>query len=252
MLTRRNQGTYDDLFFSGMQQYIATHGNELRVDVYWKPDYPEYRTLLEERELLLVLGLAGSPGVYLVAAGASGMADTQSRYSIMISDPVTGTIIDAYVRNSAEGAEVFYGGVWHGLDVIISVVGHSHTVSREFLGADNTLGDGWSLELASPDMLEDSLYFLTATAVDATARADMATSFVLYKCSSGFAKGDYNGDGLVNIGDALYLTEFIYKDGETPVGGAGRADANCDTNIDISDVIYMIKFLLAEGGEPCY
>jgi hypothetical protein len=252
ILTRRNEGTYDDLFFSGMQQYIATHGNELRLGVRWNPDYAEYRTLLEERELLLILGLSGSPGVYLVAAGASGTADTQGRYNIKVSDPVTGTIVDLYLRNIAEGSEIYYGGGWHSLDVIITVVGHSHTVSRDFLGADNTPTDGWLLPLTSPDMHEDSLYFISATAVDATARADLTTSLVLYKCTTGFIKGDYNGDGETNIGDALYLIEFIYKEGDPPVGGAGRADANCDTNIDISDVIFLIKYLLAAGDEPCY
>lgn len=252
MRTRRNDGTYDELFYSGLQTYITTHGNELRLNAFRKPDYLTFRTIFEERELLTILGLSGSPGLYLVAAGASGLEDSSGRYAIKASDPLTGTIIDTYIRNSAEGSEIYHNTSWHPLDIIITVMGYSHSVSRDFIGGDNSAVDGWTMDWPTSDMSEDSLYFITATATDATARNGTSTSLSLYRCTPSFQKADYNGDGVVNVGDALYLIDFIYKNGSAPAGGEGRADANCDGNIDASDVIFAIKYILTQSGEPCY
>jgi len=252
MLTDENNGTYDDLFYYGFEQYIVSHGNELRLDLLRNPDYTDFRTLLQERELLLVLGLSGSPGLYLVASGVSELEDVQGRYVIKASDPVTGTIIDGYIRNNGGTSEVYYNGIWHHLDVIITVRDYNHTITRDFIAADNNPADGWSYELSSSDVLQDSLYFITATATDASGRTGMKTSMSLYRCGTAVVPGDYNDDGMTNVGDALYLIDFIYKGGTTPVGGAGRADANCDNQIDISDVIFIIKYVLSEGEAPCY
>jgi hypothetical protein len=251
MLTHLNHGTYDDLFYYGLQQYNITHGNELRLDYYRKPDYALFRTLLQERELLLILGLSGTPGLYLVAAGVSGWADSLGQFSIRVSDPLTGTIFDTDMINTITGAQVNYDGGWHDLDIIITVMGYTHTVTRDYIGADNSSVGGWTFDWSSSDMTEDSLYFITARANDGSGRTELATSLVQYKCEL-YSKGDYNGDGAVNAGDALYLINFIYKGGPPPLQGAGRADANCDTDIDISDVISIIKYIYGIGSEPCY
>jgi len=252
MLTDENNGTYDDLFYYGLQQYILTHGNELRLNAYRNPDYHDFRTLLQERELILILGLSGEPGLYLVGAGVAGLEDDQERYAIKVSDPLTGSIMDVYLRNTGGGAEVYYDGSWHNLDLIITVAGYTHTVTRDFIGADNNVSGGWTTEWNTYDIFQDSLYFMTATVTDAEGRSDMKTSMSLHRCQSVSDPGDFNDDGTVNVGDALYLIEYIYKDGPEPVGGPGRADANCDDNIDLNDIIFIIKYVLAEGDAPCY
>ncbi|MEP0827079.1 MAG: hypothetical protein HRF51_01020, partial [bacterium] len=63
---------------------------------------------------------------------------------------------------------------------------------------------------------------------------------------------DYDGNGVGNIGDVLYLINYIYKKGTPPAGGAYRADANCDSEIGISDIIYAIRYFYSHGPEPCY
>jgi len=252
MLTRRNDGTYDDLLYSGLKQYIITHGNELLLEPYRNPDYTEFRTIIQEKGLLAILALSGTPGIYLVAAGVTGLEDAQNQYAIRASDPVTGTIINTFIRNGINGSEVLYNGNWLHLDMAITVKGYSHTVTRDYVGADNTSADGWTWNWTSSDMLEDSLNFITISATDASGRVGTSTSMSLYYCQSGYDNGDYNGDGEVNIGDVLYLTDYIYETGPEPVGGAGRADANCDGVIDIGDVIYAIKHVLAAGPVPCY
>lgn len=251
MQTRRYNGTYDDAFYYGLQQYIVTHGNELRLKTYWEPDYSMFRTLLQERELFLILGLGGSPGLYLAAAGATGLQDSSGQFAIRASDPITGTLIDTYMRDIGGHSEILYNGTWHTLDVIFTVMGWSHSVTRDFVGLDNSAAGGWSFDWSSSDLVEDSLYFVTATANDATGRTEMTSALVQYSCFI-YSQGDYNGDGNVNVGDALYLLDFIYKGASPPVGGAARADANCDGNIDISDIVTIIKHVYGVGPAPCY
>ncbi|MEW5923768.1 MAG: hypothetical protein AB1746_07260 [Candidatus Zixiibacteriota bacterium] len=252
MLTDENGGTYDDLFYYGLQQYIVTHGNELRLRSYRNPRYLDYRVLLQERELVLILGLSGSTGVFLVAAGASGLADEQGRYQIKLSDPLTGTKLDTYMRDNSGSAEVYYNDNWQSLDIIITADGYNHTVTREYIGADISAANGWTFAWNSIDLLEDSLYFVTATVSDATGRTAMKTSLSLYGCGFTYEPGDFDNDGAAGISDVVYFINYIYKDGEVPFGGAGRADANCDESIDINDVIFVIKYVLGEGAAPCY
>ena len=253
MLTRKNHGTYDDLFFGGMQQYIITHGNELRLGAYRNPDYLMVQTLYQDRELSAILGFSGTPGLYAVLGGISGQSDGTGKYAIKLSDPISGTLIDAYIRNSIGGSEVYYGSVWHKLDIIITVVGYTEAVVRDYIGADNSASGGWTYDwTTTTGMFEDSLCFITATAQDSKGRLGTTTSLSLYKCNSLYSKGDYDGNGAVNIGDAIYLIDYIYRNGDAPVGGAGRADANCDGTIDSGDVIYIIRHVLQQSAEPCY
>jgi hypothetical protein len=251
MRTRANKGTYDDLFFGGLQQYTETHGNELVLNCYRSPDYYRFRTLFQEKELLVVLAISGTPGAYLVASKVSGLIDNQGRFPIQVSNPMTGTAVDIYMRNVTNGAEIYFNSVWHPLDMIITVDGYSHTVTRDLLGTDNSSAGGWNFNWGSSNMTTDSLYFITAISTDATGRTGMATNLVRSHCPT-FAKGDYDGNGSVNIGDALYLINAIYRNGLAPVGGIGRADANCDTLINLSDVIYMIQYLYGAKPAPCY
>jgi hypothetical protein len=60
--------------------------------------------------------------------------------------------------------------------------------------------------------------------------------------------GDANGDGAANVGDAVYLINFVFKGGAAPdplcVG-----DANDDDNTNVGDAVYMINYVF-KGGPP--
>jgi hypothetical protein len=63
--------------------------------------------------------------------------------------------------------------------------------------------------------------------------------------------GDANGDGSVNIGDAGYLTNFIFHNGPnpTPIGESG--DTNCDGYVNIADIVYLTRHIFHNGPAPC-
>lgn len=66
----------------------------------------------------------------------------------------------------------------------------------------------------------------------------------------GFACGDANGDGLVNITDAVALIQWIFAGGPAPVTPEA-GDPNCDGFDNITDAVYLITFIFAGGPAPC-
>ena len=66
----------------------------------------------------------------------------------------------------------------------------------------------------------------------------------------GFGCGDANGDGTVNISDAVYLIQYIFNGGPAPVT-MEAGDANCDGTVNITDAVYLIQYIFNGGPAPC-
>jgi hypothetical protein len=64
-----------------------------------------------------------------------------------------------------------------------------------------------------------------------------------------FVRGDINGDAIINIGDMVYLLNYLYKNGPPPYPPAA-ADVNCDGVQNVGDVIYLINYLFKGGILP--
>jgi len=79
-----------------------------------------------------------------------------------------------------------------------------------------------------------------------------------YRMSQGFWKdlgatfvcGDANGDKSVNIGDAVYVINFIFKGGPPP-SPLEAGDANCDHARNVGDAVYVINYIFKGGLAPC-
>jgi hypothetical protein len=65
--------------------------------------------------------------------------------------------------------------------------------------------------------------------------------------------GDANGDGDVNIGDAVYLINYVFNGGSAPDPlCAGNVNGDGDTNV--GDAVYLINYVFKSGPapvEPC-
>jgi len=66
-----------------------------------------------------------------------------------------------------------------------------------------------------------------------------------------FLRGDVNADGVVDIGDVVYLINYLYRDGPPPVPISQVGDVNCDGVVDLGDVLYLINYLYKNGPPPC-
>jgi len=62
--------------------------------------------------------------------------------------------------------------------------------------------------------------------------------------------GDANSDQTVNVGDAVYIIQYIFKGGPAP-DPLEAGDANCDGGTDVADAVYLINYVFKGGPEPC-
>ncbi|TET97034.1 MAG: hypothetical protein E3J26_00460, partial [Candidatus Zixiibacteriota bacterium] len=96
--TRENFGTYDENLLAGLKEYSATHGNEITFDYRRNPDYFLLRGWIEEEERAVIIGLGGTPGVWLAVDGFSEWEQPDGSYLVRLSDPLTGTLMDVAMR----------------------------------------------------------------------------------------------------------------------------------------------------------
>jgi len=62
-------------------------------------------------------------------------------------------------------------------------------------------------------------------------------------------RGDVNKDGLIELGDIVYLINYVYKNGTAP-SPLVLGDVTCDGNVDLGDVVYLITYLYKNGPLP--
>ncbi|MDD4052351.1 MAG: dockerin type I repeat-containing protein, partial [candidate division Zixibacteria bacterium] len=65
----------------------------------------------------------------------------------------------------------------------------------------------------------------------------------------GHIPGDANGDMRVNVGDAVFLVSYAFRDGPGPVPEE-VGDANGDGKANIGDAVYIIGYLFRGGPAP--
>jgi len=61
--------------------------------------------------------------------------------------------------------------------------------------------------------------------------------------------GDANDDHAVNVGDAVFIINFIFKGGFAPPCWQS-ADANHDSAVNVGDAVYLINFIFKGGPAP--
>lgn len=61
--------------------------------------------------------------------------------------------------------------------------------------------------------------------------------------------GDANNDHQYNIGDVIYLINYVFKHGPLPPC-LNEGDANRDCNINVGDAVYLIKPIFKGGPRP--
>jgi len=62
-------------------------------------------------------------------------------------------------------------------------------------------------------------------------------------------RGDANGDQVINVTDVIYMINYLFRHGPSPVSFVS-GDANCDDDLGILDVVLLINYLYKEGVTP--
>lgn len=64
--------------------------------------------------------------------------------------------------------------------------------------------------------------------------------------------GDANGDGMMNVSDAVALISYIFSSGPAPTPyPICSGDANCDCSTNVSDVVLLIGYIFGGSSTPC-
>ncbi len=73
--------------------------------------------------------------------------------------------------------------------------------------------------------------------------------FGLNRSTPPFIRGDVTGDMKIDIGDVVFLINYLYKSGPAP-DPLEAGDVECSGRVDIGDVIYLLNYLFKSGPAP--
>jgi hypothetical protein len=100
----------------------------------------------------------------------------------------------------------------------------------------------------------DTCFWPPASRANVFSRSDAVTYLprhnLPYCVSIEFSeRGDANGDGEITVIDALYMLNYLFRQGPPPVSFEA-GDANCDGDHGALDVVYLINYLFRCGPHP--
>ncbi len=92
----------------------------------------------------------------------------------------------------------------------------------------------------------------TASVIFIACLDDDCTDVIEYECRVMITSntGDANADCDVNIGDAVYLINYIFNGGDPP-NPYEAGDVNCDGFVNIGDPVYLVNYIFRAGTPPC-
>lgn len=61
--------------------------------------------------------------------------------------------------------------------------------------------------------------------------------------------GDPNSDGMTDLGDAIYLLNYLFRYGPGPCP-LESGDNDCDGSVNLGDIIYLLNYLFRDGPPP--
>lgn len=176
---------------------------------------------------------ASHPCVLNVAAVDSGDIKTDfSNYGVSVSVTAPG----ANIYSSLAGGNVW--GWWSGT-----------SFSTPFVAGLAALVEAMHVD-APPDAVMEMI-MLAAENIDDinTAYAPLLGSGRIDFLTTIYLPGDANGSGAVNLGDVVYLVNYVFKGGPPPMPPES-GDANCDDMINIGDAVFLVDYIFRGGPAP--
>ncbi len=64
-----------------------------------------------------------------------------------------------------------------------------------------------------------------------------------------YMRGDANGDWTINVDDAIYILNYLFRGDSAPVP-LEAGDADCDGIVQLSDALYLLNYLFRNGPPP--
>jgi hypothetical protein len=70
-----------------------------------------------------------------------------------------------------------------------------------------------------------------------------------YVMATRVTRGDLNADGIINVGDVVYLVNYLYRGGDEPCP-IEAGDVTDDGIVNVGDVVFLVNYLYREGDPP--
>lgn len=235
--------------------------DSLCAKIYPRPTFPEVQFLVQEQEnVILLLGfwyLVGNKwwrvgGHYVTVAGINPVEST-----VAFSDPFFDHAETGGSGRVLSGSYIPHTPTPHGDPTIHNDPGN---VSHDIYQADGSfshLAGEWQI----PDyaVYEDLDYYM-----DVFDQQDVPEEFAAqtqayvpgYDISTVVEyavlvdvldyRGDVNGSGSPDVGDIVFLTNYLYRGGDPP-WPPSLGDLNCDGVVNVGDLVFLINFLFRDG-----
>lgn len=146
------------------------------------------------------------------------------------------------------------GEIWC-VDSLVCIVWTSFSLPGDVkIELSTNSGSSWDTELTDstpndgeycfpcPDVRSDNCRVKISDTSSGYVYGESEHDFTIY------LPGDVDQDGVIELGDVLYLISYLYKLGPAP-DPLVTGDVNCDGIVDLGDVLYLISYLY-KGGPP--
>jgi hypothetical protein len=142
---------------------------------------------------------------------------------------------------------------WHECDVnsITSFNGDTLLLDRRVYDHQGNLI--WDEEDNQQFPEEERILFVGAPDSCLNLIPDMQTARFLDFQNGGirfYTRGDANGDGIVNVSDAVAIINYVFVGGDPP-DPIEAGDCNCDDVVNVSDAVWIINYVFVGGNTPC-
>lgn len=87
------------------------------------------------------------------------------------------------------------------------------------------------------------------TTIDTMLMMNRHHTLQLILTPAAFILGDANYDGNVNVGDVVFLVNYIFRDGAAPMPYIS-GDANSDGLVNVGDAVYLVNYIFRGGPPP--
>jgi hypothetical protein len=169
---------------------------------------------------------------------------------------------DTLIHNwMMDQSELLLGVEWDSRFVILDGTSHFWFLADAVSGQDQDFGGGSRVLLATMTFrLEDTVTICIDSCVWPPSNQLMfnpqsGSGYVPrhslpYCFSVSYPQlGDVNRDGVIDVGDIVYLINYLYRLGSAPLPD-WVGDTNCDGVTDIGDAVFLINYLFKSGPPP--
>lgn len=214
----------------------------------------------DERLWTITTGDIDADGDVDIISGNTDLSDNSGSISIFVNDGTGQFVDDPDVCFTQDGigqlqavdfdsdGSLDIGATrshpWNRGNTLVAILIRNNDGGGFTLHADYTIGDGMSWCYWLADFNNDGS--LDVAWIDIFAKG----LFILLNQNIASGCGDTNGDGFANVGDAVYLINYVFKGGPAPEPDEA-GDANCDGGVNVGDAVYLINYIFRNGPAPC-